>query len=208
MIDLVLPEARFGFAAALMEMHHDRKQVFVDRFGWRLPAKGSWLEVDQFDNDYAVYLLARSPEGRHRGSVRLLPSSRPHMLSSLFSHLCPGGVPGGDDCWEISRLVTNPADATGTTVLRVHRLLALALAEFALDNGINRYTLVAEAHRVPLLLSIGWPVTPLGLPTLVGGEALHALQIDLGPDTLTDMRRRLRVGGPVLRVLEAPRKAA
>ena len=68
---------RRGFAAALMEMHHDRKQVFVDRFGWRLPAKGSWLEVDQFDDDYAIYLLARSPEGRHRGSVRLLPSSRP-----------------------------------------------------------------------------------------------------------------------------------
>ena len=126
MIDLVLPESRLGFAAALMEMHHDRKQVFVDRFGWSLPAKGSWLEIDQFDDDYAVYLLARSPEGRHRGSVRLLPSSRPHMLNTLFSHLCPGGVPGGDDCWEISRLVTSPADAAGTTMLRIHRLLARA----------------------------------------------------------------------------------
>ncbi|MEO7179037.1 MAG: acyl-homoserine-lactone synthase, partial [Allosphingosinicella sp.] len=114
MIDLVLPESRLGFAAALMEMHHDRKQVFVDRLGWRLPAKGSWLEVDQFDDDYAIYLLARSLEGRHQGSVRLLPSSRPHMLDTLFSQLCPAGVPSGDDCWEISRLVTNPADASGT----------------------------------------------------------------------------------------------
>jgi N-acyl-L-homoserine lactone synthetase len=207
MIDLVLPETRFGFAAALMEMHHDRKQVFVDRFGWRLPAKGSWLEVDQFDDDYAIYLLARSPEGRHRGSVRLLPSSRPHMLDSLFSHLCPGGVPSGDDCWEISRLVTNPADASGNSVLRVHRLLALALVEFALDNGISRYTLVAEAHRVPALLSVGWSVTPLGLPTLVEGEQLQALQIDLRTDTLEDMRRRLRIEQPVLRVLDAPRRA-
>lgn len=208
MIDLVLPESRLGFAAALMEMHHDRKQVFVDRFGWRLPAKGSWLEVDQFDDDYAIYLLARSPEGRHRGSVRLLPSSRPHMLSTLFSHLCPGGVPSGDDCWEISRLVTSPVDATGDSVLKVHRLLALALVEFALDNGIGRYTLVAEAHRVPALLSVGWSVMPLGLPTLVEGEQLQALQIDLRPDTLADMRRRLRIEQPVLRVLEAPRRAA
>lgn len=208
MIDLVLPETRFGFAAALMEMHHDRKQVFVDRFGWRLPAKGSWLEVDQFDDDYAIYLLARSPEGRHRGSVRLLPSSRPHMLNTLFNHLCPNGVPDGDDCWEVSRLVTSPPDAPGTAVLRVHRLLALALVEFALDNGINRYTLVAEAHRVPALLSVGWPVIPLGLPTLVDGEQLQALQIELRPGTLEDMRRRLRVDAPVLRVLEAPRRAA
>jgi N-acyl-L-homoserine lactone synthetase len=208
MIDLVLPESRFGFAAALMEMHHDRKQVFVDRLGWRLPAKGSWLEIDQFDDDYAIYLLARSPEGRHRGSVRLLPSSRPHMLNTLFSHLCPGGVPDGDDCWEVSRLVTSPPDAPGTAVLRVHRLLALALVEFARDNGIRRYTLVAEAHRVPALLSVGWPVIPLGLPTVVDGEQLQALQIDLRPDTLEDMRRRLRIEEPVLRVLEAPRRAA
>jgi N-acyl-L-homoserine lactone synthetase len=208
MIDLVLPETRFGFAEALMEMHHDRKRVFVDRFGWRLPAKGSWLEIDQFDDDYAIYLLARSPEGRHRGSVRLLPSSRPHMLDTLFSHLCPDGVPGGDDCWEISRLVTSPPDSSGGSVLKVHRLLALALVEFAVDNGIRRYTLVAEAHRVPALLSVGWAVVPLGLPTPVGGEQLQALQIDLVPGTLQDMRRRLRIERPVLRVLEAPRKAA
>jgi N-acyl-L-homoserine lactone synthetase len=208
MIDLVLPEARFGFAGTLMEMHHDRKQVFVDRFGWRLPAKGSWLEVDQFDNDYAVYLLARSDEGRHQGSVRLLPSSRPHMLDTLFSHLCPAGVPGGDDIWEISRLVTNPADATGTSVLKVHRLLALALVEFAVENGINSYTLVAEAGRVPALLSIGWTVMPLGLPTMVEGEQLQALQIHLEPDTLRQLRQRLRIHHSVLRMLEAPRKAA
>lgn len=208
MIDLVLPETRFGFAAALMEMHHDRKQVFVDRFGWRLPAKGSWLEVDQFDDDYAIYLLARSPEGRHRGSVRLLPSSRPHMLNTLFSQLCPAGVPSGDDCWEISRLVTNPVDASGNSVLKVHRLLALALVEFALDNGIARYTLVAEAHRVPALLSVGWRVNPLGLPTMAEGELLQALQIDLEPATLRDMRRRLRIEQPVLRVLGAQRRAA
>ena len=208
MIDLVLPESRFGFAAALMEMHHDRKQVFVDRFGWRLPARGSWLEIDQFDNDYAIYLLARSPEGHHRGSVRLLPSSRPHMLNSLFSHLCPGGVPVGDDCWEISRLVTSPPDAPGTAVLRVHRLLALALAEFAHANSIGRYTLVAETHRVPALLSVGWSVTPLGLPTLVDGEHLQALQIEMAPGTLQEMRRRFRIEAPVLRVRQAPRRAA
>lgn len=208
MIDLVLPEARFGFAGALMEMHHDRKQVFVDRFGWRLPAKGSWLEVDQFDNDYAIYLLARSEEGRHQGSVRLLPSSRPHMLDTLFSHLCPDGVPGGDDIWEISRLVTNPTDASGNSLLKVHRLLALALVEFAVENGIKSYTLVAEAHRVPALLSVGWPVMPLGLPTMVHGEELLALRIDITPGLLEQMRQRLRIGHPVLRLLESPRRAA
>jgi acyl-homoserine lactone synthase len=208
MIDLVLPESRFDYAGALMEMHHDRKQVFVDRFGWRLPAKGSWLEVDQFDDDFAVYLLARSAEGRHQGSVRLLPSSRPHMMDTLFSCLCPDGVPSGDDIWEISRLVTNPTDASGTSVLKVHRLLALALVEFAAANRINAYSLVAEASKVPALLSVGWGVMPIGLPTMVEGAELQALRIDLQPHTLEWMRQRLRIDHSVLRVPAPIRKAA
>ena len=90
----------------------------------------------------------------------------------------------------------------------VGSLLALALAEFAQSNGIRRYTLVAEAHRVPALLSVGWPVTPLGLPTWVDGEHLQALQIDLSRGTLLEMRSRLRIRAPVLRIVEPIRRAA
>ncbi|MDP8993841.1 MAG: autoinducer synthase [Pseudomonadota bacterium] len=208
MIDLVLPEARLRFASAIMEMHHDRKQVFVDRLKWDLPVPGSWLEVDDFDNGLAVYLLARCPEGHHLGSVRVLPTVRPHMLSVLFPELCAGEVPTGDDVWEISRLVTSPAGEGGGSVVKVHRLLALALAEFAQLNGIRRYTLVAEVHRVPALLSIGWPVKPLGLPVPVGEEQLQALQIELGPEVLETMRRRLRIFDSVLRVPADQREAA
>jgi N-acyl-L-homoserine lactone synthetase len=209
MIDLVLPEARIHFAAPLMQMHHDRKQVFVDRFGWELPARGSWLEVDEFDNEFAVYLLARSADGGHDGSVRLLPSTRPHMLESLFSTLCPAGVPCGPDIWEISRLVANPQNAgAGTAVLKVHRLLALGLVEFAQMNGISRYTLVAEPARIPALLSVGWAVTPLGLATELGGTPLQALQIELTEDSLRQMRHRLRIAEPVLRLAESARRAA
>jgi acyl-homoserine lactone synthase len=207
MIDLVMPEARFRFAAALMEMHSDRKQVFVDRLGWSLPAPGSWLEVDQFDNEFAIYLLARH-EGRHQGSVRLLPSTGPTMLGSLFSGLCPGGVPTGDDVWEISRLVTSPRDASGASVLKLHRLLALALIEFAQLNGITRYTLVAEARRVPALLAVGWVVEPLGLPTVWEGEELQALQVRVEEDTLERVRARVRVWQPVLQLRENHKWAA
>jgi N-acyl-L-homoserine lactone synthetase len=207
MIDLVLPEARFRFAGALMEMHRDRKAVFVDQLGWSLPAVGSWLEVDQFDDDFAIYLLAREKE-RHQGSVRLLPSTRPHMLDTLFSGLCPDGVPTGDDVWEISRLVTNPRDCLGAAGLRVHRLLALALVEFARLNGITRYNLVAEAKRVPTLLAMGWTVFPLGLPTLWEGEELQALQIRIDEHSLGQVQRRVRVFEPVLQIREDKRWAA
>lgn len=208
MIDLVLPENRFAFADSLMQMHHDRKRVFVDRFGWELPNRGSWLEIDEFDNEHAVYLLARSANDRHEGSVRLLPSTQPHMLESLFSNLCAAGAPRSEDCWEISRLVTSPVDAQGMTILRIHRLLALALVEFASLNGIRCYTLITEPHRMPTLLSIGWEVRPLGLPILHSGRELQALQINVQSDTLTRMRGKFGVEQSVLRLTATQLRAA
>lgn len=209
MIDLILPEDRFSFADALMQMHHDRKRVFVDRFRWNLSASGSWLEVDEFDNEHAVYLVARNEaSGGHEASVRLLPSTQPHLLASIFAGLCPTGVPVGPDCWEVSRLVTSPSAARGTSVLKVHRLLALAMVEFAVLNAIRRYTLVTEPSRVPALLSVGWTVRPLGLPVRHLGEALQALEILIMPETLAFLRGKFRMTEPALRARAFDRRAA
>jgi N-acyl-L-homoserine lactone synthetase len=209
MIDVVLPENRFAFANALLEMHHDRKRVFVDRLGWDLPSRDSWLEVDQFDNEYAVYLIARAQgSGRHQGSVRLLPTTGPHVLASLFPSLCAERIPTGKECWEISRLVAPPTETRGTAVVRVHRMLALALLEFAQLNGINCYSLVIAAHRVPALLSVGWDVRPLGLPKSCMGENLQALQILIHPDSLRLMRERFSVEESVLQSLSPQLQAA
>ena len=208
MIDVVLPEARLEHAAALMQMHHDRKRVFVDRLQWSLPSPGSWLEVDDFDNEHAVYLLARSKLGHHQGSVRLLPTTGRHMLGSLFSSLCAGEVPVDEEIWEVSRLVTSPPQVAGTSILKLHRLLALALLEFALLNGIRRYTLVAEPHRVPALLAVGWVVRPLGLPTRCMGQELQALEILVDQQSFEGLRTRTGVAGSVLQYSGRTRNAA
>jgi N-acyl-L-homoserine lactone synthetase len=208
MIDLVLPESRFSFAGPLMQMHRDRRRVFVDRLGWSLPIRGSWLEVDEYDSDHAVYLLARAEDGSHQGSLRVLPSTGPHMLRDLFPMLCAGPVPAGEHIWEISRLVTNPAGASGTSILRVHRLLALALLEFAELNAIEAFSLVIEAERLPALLSIGWTVIPLGVPVAFDGQLLQALRIEIGANSLVMMRVRLGVSQSVLAVQRREREAA
>ncbi|HEV2747193.1 MAG TPA: acyl-homoserine-lactone synthase [Allosphingosinicella sp.] len=197
MIDVVDPESRWRFSQPLMEMYHHRKRVFVDQLGWDLPSAGSWLEVDEFDHDSAVYLLARNEaDGAHLGSVRLLPTTGPHMLTSIFSELCPVGAPQGPDCWEISRLVTNPGTVRGATCVRVHRMLARGLVEFARLNGIRRFTLVAEVSRVPALLAIGWAVSPISLAAVVDGETLQALQIEIEHDTVEKLARRCNYERP------------
>jgi acyl-homoserine lactone synthase len=158
-------------------MHHDRKRVFVDRLGWRLPTGAGWLEVDEFDNDRAIYFLVHSDEHEHLGSLRLLPTTSRHMLPAIFSQLCPDGTPVGEDVWEISRFLAAPDGSSGTAILRIYRLLAAALIQFAELNGVSRFILVAESKRMPALLAIGWEVLPLSLPTLVNGELIEAAEI-------------------------------
>ena len=190
-LKIVEPSQRWQFSRAMMEMHHHRKRIFVDRLGWQLPSKGSWLEIDEFDNDDAVYIMAVSADGTsHLGSVRLLPTTAPHMLSTLFAGLCPGGAPAGQGVWEISRLVATPEGADGRNILRIHRLLAMGIVEFGRINGVERFTLVAESHRMPALLSIGWRVLPLSLPIEADGCLIEAAEILIDERTFDHVRRR------------------
>ena len=204
MIDTIYPDDRHSFATPLIQMYHDRKRVFIDHLGWRLKTPGSWLELDDYDNDVAVYLMARDGEdGSHIGSVRLLQTTGPHMMEGVFPELCAEGVLRGPNVWEISRLVATVQGRAGTRLLRVHRMLALALVEFALLNQIDSYVLVAESQRVPALLSVGWHVTPLSLPTEHEGEMIEALKIQIEPDSLVRMRMRLGYDSAVLSVSAA-----
>ncbi|WP_197276954.1 acyl-homoserine-lactone synthase [Sphingomonas profundi] len=201
MIDTIYPDDRHAYATPLIQMYHDRKRVFVDHLGWRLKSPGSWLEVDDYDNEHAVYLMARDgADGSHIGSVRLLPTTGAHLMDGVFPDLCAEGLLRGADIWEISRLVATVQGRAGTRLLRVHRMLALALVEFARLNDITGYVLVAESQRVPALLSVGWRVTPLSLPTEHEGETIEALRIHIEADTLARMRARLGFDGPVLSV--------
>lgn len=201
MIDMIAPDARDAFAMPLMQMYRDRKRVFVDQLGWQLKAPGSWLELDDYDNEHAVYLMARDAEnGDHLGSVRLLATTGAHMMEGVFPHLCMDGVIRSERTWEISRLVAavHGRGKAGTRLLRVHRMLAIALVEFAMLNDIESFVLVAESQRVPALLSVGWSVLPLGLPVEADGQTIEALQIVIAPDTLEKMRARLGYAEPLL----------
>jgi N-acyl-L-homoserine lactone synthetase len=198
-IKLVDADTRMRFSKHLIEMHHDRKRVFVDQLGWKLPSAGSWLEVDEFDNEYTVYLIACSAhDDRHLASVRLLPTTGPHMLNTIFEDLSDGGPVIGEDVWESSRFTIAPLGLRGTEVMRLSQLLALAHVEFALLNDIRRYTMIGEIHRVATVCAMGWRVRPLCLPTDCGGKKVVSMEVSIDEDTLQKMRRRFGIDEPVL----------
>ena len=166
----------------LQAMFEARKQVFVDLLKWDVPVLDGRYEIDQFDDEHAVYLIVADRAGKHLGSARLLPTTRPHILDSLFPSLCAGDPPRSANCFEITRFCLG-RNQNARERLETRNRLVSALAQYALENGIAVYTGVAELNWLQQILAFGWRCRPLGLPQVVGGRTLGALRIDIDAET-------------------------
>lgn len=166
----------------LRAMFEARKQVFVDLLKWDVPVLEGRYEVDQFDDEHAIYLIVADQAGRHLGSARLLPTSRPHILDTLFPGLCAAAPPQRPDCFEITRFCLGRNQNARQRLETRNRLVSM-LARFALEHGISTYTGVAELPWLQQILAFGWHCRPLGLPRLIDGRTLGALRIDIDSDT-------------------------
>ena len=198
MIAIVTNENRADFSGTLAQMHRDRKAVFVDALKWDIPVVDGQFEVDEYDTEAAIYLIAEDPDsGTHLGSVRLVCTSGPHLLGDKFAFLCADAVPTGSDVWEITRLCTTPG-LTPAAALQVRMRLVMALMEYALANGIARYTMMTHTAYLPTLLAVGWDIEPLGLPADVAGQPTGALQISVDAAALGRLRKMYGFRGPVI----------
>ena len=97
-----------GFSQAMehrlfRSMFEERKRVFVDLLRWDVPVIAGRYEIDQFDNDRAVYIVVTGDDGEHRASARLLPTTHEHILGTIFPDLCEEAPPRGSAILEITR---------------------------------------------------------------------------------------------------------
>lgn len=200
MVYLITSENRWMFAGDLAEMHRQRKAVFVDRAGWKVPVVED-MEVDQYDNEETMYLIAKGDGGRGPllASARLLPTERAHLMSDLFLEACGGVAPRGPAVWEVSRFCIAAAVVGRMKRLRLLWEMTLAVIETALLFGIERVTFVAGRALLPLVLNCGWDAAPLG-PTLPDGDdEITAVAAAISPHALQTVRRRFGVSAPVTR---------
>lgn len=175
-----------GWAAAqgalLAQMYQERKRVFIDLLRWDLPALDGRYEIDQFDTPSTIYLIIAGTDGKHLGSLRLLPTTQPHVLGDVFPGLCDLGAPSAPDVWEISRLCLSRSIRAGERRY-VRNQLATALTLFARDNGVRAYCCVADMPWYNQILSFGWRCEPLGLPHDLPCGVLAALMIHIDDET-------------------------
>ena len=166
----------------LRGMFEARKRVFVDLLKWDVPVLEGRYEVDQFDDDHAAYLIVADADGGHAGSTRLLKTTHPHILDTLFPDLCAVPPPQGPDVLEITRFCLDRTQ-NARDRLETRNVLVSALVRYALEHGVATYTGVAEMGWLQQILAFGWRCRPLGLPRLADGKLLGALRIDISDET-------------------------
>lgn len=163
-------------------MFEDRKSIFVDLLRWDVPVLDDRFEVDEFDNEQATYLIVADEAGDHLGSARLLPTTRQHILGTLFPQLCAAPPPTGERVFEITRFCLSRRQNAAAR-LRTRNRLVTGLVAHALEAGIRTYTGVAEMGWLQQVLAFGWDCRPLGAPARLECGMIGALAINITPET-------------------------
>ena len=189
MIHVVTAENRHVYHHALMEMHRQRRTLFIEQMHWRLDAPDG-LEIDKFDAPDVTYLIeSETPRSDVSASVRLLPTDRPHLLGEVFPHLCPNGVPSSASIWEVTRFCPSPDTPKGEARRRALAVMIAGILETGLLFGIERVTFVAGLALARQALSVGWTASPLGPTVRQGRDRITAIAAEIDVEGL----RRVRV---------------
>lgn len=161
-----------------------RHKIFIERLGWSLPVENG-RESDQFDDPDTLYVIAREPSGAICGCARLLPTTKPYLLSEVFPHLLGGApVPNTPDVWELSRFAAattssnSPVDPASNT-----RNLLAAAVKSAAEHGAKRLITVSPLAIERLLHRMQVHAHRAGPPVLVDGKPVFACWIELDEQT-------------------------
>ncbi|HSW12668.1 MAG TPA: acyl-homoserine-lactone synthase [Solimonas sp.] len=182
-IDGSLADRRFAltYADAMFRLRH---RVFGERLGWQVENRDG-RETDCYDDHDSRYLLLTEQQ-QVLGGWRLRPTTRPYMLADVFPQLLYGQqAPSHPRVWEVSRFAIDLVDERHARFgfNAAARLLLGATARYALDNGIDRYVMVASAGAERLYRNVGLQVRRFGPPQQVGKARSVACWVDIDGHT-------------------------
>jgi acyl-homoserine lactone synthase len=188
MIYIVTPENQHLFRDEMEQAYRLRHRVFVDEMKWTDLTKPDGREIDQFDNGHAVHMLYVD-DGTVHGYQRMLPSTRPHLLSDVMPQLCEDERPVGPHIWEWTRYCVEPAHRErGRALSPVANALLSGIVELGLESGIS--TIIIEMNPLWLLrlVQLHFRTIPLGLPQRIGDQDVVAVTATFDYRTLSRLR--------------------
>lgn len=149
----------------LEQMYSLRARQFSQRRGWRVVVKDG-LEIDIFDDLNPLYICVLDPTGQLVASLRLLPTTGPHMLCDVFPEVMGDeGVVRHPLIWESSRFCvdTEAARQFGADGINIAtRKILAGLFQTALDAGMQNIISVYDVFVERILKRSGCAFERLG----------------------------------------------
>jgi N-acyl-L-homoserine lactone synthetase len=142
-------------------MFEHRKKIFYDEKKWEVNVVSGRYEIDEFDRDDTCYLMALDGRGELVGSVRLISTVVPHMLSGPFRDMFPDVGFSSPLIWEATRFAVLGDAARPGQVSEAACELMLGVVQFALDNGIQNIVGVYDAAMARLYRRCGFTTIEL-----------------------------------------------
>lgn len=182
---------------AWISHHRLRYRMFVERQKWGVP-NYKQIEYDEFDTPAATYILTVDEHYRTLGTMRLIPTTRPYMIESLWPDLVDTELPHSDSVWEASRFCCD-RDLDAASRRQVVAQLILGCQEFGIANGISKYLGVMPIQIFKYVIAANQcPVTRAGPMLRQGGHKIAAAYIDVSSSILEAVRLHTGIRNVVL----------
>lgn len=187
----------------LNSMFSLRHRVFKERLDWEVPSRNG-LERDQFDDQRPVYLAYHGDGGDVVGCVRLLPTTGPNMIRDIFPELADEPIPAETNVWEVSRFGIDAGDDAILGAGQINTItyaLVAGIHEVGLDYGVTHMVAVMDVRIERILRRAGCVMRRIGKPRRIGNCVALAVEFEVSPSGLEDIRRN---GGLAGRVAQHP----
>lgn len=169
---------------AVSNLGRYRYKVFVEHLKWHLPCEAGH-EFDQFDRSDTKYLIALGQGEDIVGCARLLPTTHPYLLESVFPVLLNGQPPpSSPEVWELSRFAAvdfsedKPSVLKQFSVRAAVELLRISMA-CAKRCGARKLVTVSPMGVERLLAWAGFSWVRAGNPLRFGDDLIVAGYIDV-----------------------------
>ena len=124
-------------------MFRDRAIQFFERLEWEVDVDSKGYERDQYDTLNPIYVIAADEDGRHAGSMRLLPTIGRTMINEHFAMALEDGPIKHPSTWECTRFCLSPS-ASPRTAAKLFASAGRLMQELNIDSLVavfDRYML-------------------------------------------------------------------
>lgn len=195
MILTAFEEERETHADIFEQMYRLRARQFSERRGWRVTVKNG-LEKDRFDDMNPLYICVVSETRQLLASLRLLPTTGPHMLSDVFPEVTgEAGIIRHPLILESSRFCVDTKAATefgSEGINLVTRELLYGLFSKAQAEGMKKIISVYDVFVERILRRAGCDFDRLGPVVKYDDLKTVGGLFDVNDDVVRSVRGQLK----------------